>query len=132
MCLWGAEVMHFYHHFLVKSLCASGGGGGLHCYHHFPELKFLCVGGGGGLHFYQTFTWMCSNVGLQHDMPNQTSDLRLYTHCWTLLPGGTLLQGDFRWMCAYVVPLGGFCSMGRTERPVFACRPDMWQHVQHL
>ena len=39
-----------------------------------------CVCGGGELHFYQTFTWMCSNVGPQHDMPNQTSDFRLYTH----------------------------------------------------
>ena len=42
----------------------------------------MCVGGGGAalLHFYQTFAWMCSNVGPQHDMPNQTSDFRLYTH----------------------------------------------------
>ena len=84
MCLWGAGILHFYHHFGdVKLLCVSGGGGGvLHCYHLFPELKFLCVWGGGGLHFYHTFTWMCSNVGLRHDMPNQTSDFRLYTHSW--------------------------------------------------
>ena len=65
------------------------GGGGLHCYHHFPELKFLCVlGGGGRLHFYRTFTWMCSNVGLRHDMPNQTSDFRLYTHSWSAITAG--------------------------------------------
>ena len=25
---------------------------------------------------------MCFNVGPQHDMPNQTSDFRLYTHSW--------------------------------------------------
>ena len=41
-----------------------------------------CVCGGGVAHLYQTFTWMCSNVGPQHDMPNQTSDFRLYTHSW--------------------------------------------------
>ena len=35
-------------------------------------------------------------------------------------------------MCASVVPLGGFRSMGRTERRVFACRPDMRQHMQQL
>ena len=54
------------------------GGGGLHWYTHFLELT--CVGG--EAHLYQTFTWMCSNVGPQHDMPNQTSDFRLYTHSW--------------------------------------------------
>ena len=50
----------------------------------------------------------------------------------TLLAGGTLLEGRFRWMCASLVPLGSFRSMGRTERPVFACRPDMPQHMQQL
>ena len=80
MWSWGARVLHFCHHSPLKLLCVSrGGGGGLHCYHHFPELKFLCVCGG-GVHFYQTFTWMCSNVGLRHNMLNQTSDFRLYTH----------------------------------------------------
>ena len=49
-----------------------------------------------------------------------------------LLAGGTLLEGHFRWMCACLVPLGGFRSMGRTERPVFACRPDMRQLMQQL
>ena len=49
-----------------------------------------------------------------------------------LLAGGTLLEGRFRWMCASLVPLGGFRNMGRTERPVFACRPDMRQHMQQL
>ena len=49
------------------------------------------------------------------------------------LPAGrTPLEGHFRWMCAFLVPLGGFHSMGRTERPVFACRPDMRQHMQQL
>ena len=49
-----------------------------------------------------------------------------------LLAGGTLLEGNFRWMCASLVPLGGFRNMGRTERPLFACRPDMRQHMQQL
>ena len=49
-----------------------------------------------------------------------------------LLAGGTLLEGRFRWMCASLVPLGGFRSMGHTERPVFACQPHMRQHMQQL
>ena len=49
-----------------------------------------------------------------------------------LLGGGTLLEGDFRWLCASLVALGGFRSMGRMERPVFARRPDMRQHMQQL
>ena len=49
-----------------------------------------------------------------------------------LLAGGTLLEGNFRWMCASMVPLGDFRSMGRVERPVFACRPAMRQHMQQL
>ena len=49
-----------------------------------------------------------------------------------LLAGGTLLEGCFRWMCASLVPLGGFHSLGCTERPVFACRPDMRQHMQEV
>ena len=49
-----------------------------------------------------------------------------------LLAGGTVLEGDFRWMWASLVPLGGFRSMGRTERPVFACRLDMPRHMQQL
>ena len=81
----GGAVLHFYPHFPVKLLCVLGGG--LHCYNHFPELKFLCVwgGGGGGAALFQTFTWMCSNVGPQHDMPNQTSNFRLYTHSWSVV-----------------------------------------------
>ena len=43
-----------------------------------------------------------------------------------LLAGGTLLEGDFRWMCA---SLG---SMGRTEQQMFACQSDMQQHMQQL
>ena len=49
-----------------------------------------------------------------------------------LLAGGTLLKGSFRRMCASVVQLGGFRCMGRTERPMFACRLDMRQHMQQL
>ena len=49
-----------------------------------------------------------------------------------LLADGTVLEGSPRWMFATLVPLGGFRSMGRTERPVFACRPDMQQHMQQL
>ena len=73
----GGGVLHFYPHFPVELLCVLGGG--LHCYNHFLELMLIFVCGGGA-HLYQTFTWMCSNVGPQHDMPNQTSDFRLYTH----------------------------------------------------
>ena len=49
-----------------------------------------------------------------------------------LLASSTLLEGSFQWVCASVVPLGGFRSIGRTERPVFACCLDMHQHVQQL
>ena len=49
-----------------------------------------------------------------------------------LLAGGTLLEGGFRWMCAPLVPLEGFRSMGCTQQPVVACRPNMRQHVQQL
>ena len=42
-----------------------------------------------------------------------------------VLAGGTLLEGNFRWICAALVPLGGFGGMGRTEWPVFACQLDM-------
>ena len=49
-----------------------------------------------------------------------------------LLAGATLLEESFRWMCASLVPMAGFRSMGRTERPVFSCRPCMRQHMQHL
>ena len=42
-----------------------------------------------------------------------------------LFAGGILLKGKFRWMCASLVTLGGFRSMGRTERLVFVCRLDM-------
>ena len=49
-----------------------------------------------------------------------------------LLAGGAQLEGHFRWMYASLVPLGGFCSMGRTVQPVLACQPDMRQHMQQL
>ena len=49
----------------------------------------------------------------------------------------TLLEGGFRWICASLVPLGGFRGMGRTERPVFVCRltcsstyNNLWMHRQ--
>ena len=35
-------------------------------------------------------------------------------------------------MCTSLVPLGGFRSKGRTERPVFACQPNMRQHMHEL
>ena len=73
------------------------GGGGLHCYNHFLELTFLCVcGGGGGAHLYQTFTWMWSNVGPQHDMPNQISDFRLCTHSWAPLKRTSVMLSSVR------------------------------------
>ena len=62
----------------------------------------MCLGGGGGaalLHLYQTFAWMCSNVGPQHDMPNQTSHFRLYTHSWraaSLDPSPEVIHIDMR------------------------------------
>ena len=49
-----------------------------------------------------------------------------------LIASGALLEGRFQWMCASLVPPWGFRSMGRKERPVFACRPDMRQHMQQL
>ena len=49
-----------------------------------------------------------------------------------MLGGGALLEGSFRLVCASLVPLGGFRNMGRTEWPVFACRPDLRQHMQQL
>ena len=49
-----------------------------------------------------------------------------------VLDGGTLLEGDFRWMCASPMSLGGFRSMRRTERAVFACRPNMRTHMHQL
>ena len=49
-----------------------------------------------------------------------------------LLAGRTLLEGRFRWMCASLVPLGGFHTIGRTERPMFVCWPDMRPHMQQL
>ena len=81
----GGGVLHFYPHFPVKLLCVFGGGGVCTVITIFLNpSSCVCVWGGGAalLHFYQTFAWMCSNVGPQHDMPNQTSDFRLYTHSW--------------------------------------------------
>ena len=75
----GGGVMYFYPHFPVKLLCVLGGVCTVITI--FLNLS-SCVFGGGGLHLYQTFTWMCSNVGPQHNMPNKTSDFRLYTHSW--------------------------------------------------
>ena len=48
-----------------------------------------------------------------------------------MLASGTLWEGDFRWICASLVTLGVFASWC-TERPMFACRPDMRQHVHPL
>ena len=49
-----------------------------------------------------------------------------------LLAGGTLLEGRVCCMCASPVPVGGFRTMGRTERLVFLCPPDMQKHMQQL
>ena len=49
-----------------------------------------------------------------------------------LLAGGTLLEGRVCCMCASPVPVGGFRTMGRTERLVFVCRPNMQKHMQQL
>ena len=57
---------------------------------------------------------------------------RLSTCCRSCSPVKPQLEGDFRWMPASVVPLGGFHSMGRTKRPVFVCQPNMRQHMQQL
>ena len=38
---------------------------------------------------------------------------------------GELLGGQLRPLCNALVPLGGYRCMGRTERPVFACRQAM-------
>ena len=37
-----------------------------------------------------------------------------------LFASDTLLEGKFQWVCASIVPLSGFRSLGHTERPVFA------------
>ena len=49
-----------------------------------------------------------------------------------LLAGGTPMETNFQWVCASLVPLGGFRGMGRTQRPVFTCQLNMRQHVQQL
>ena len=47
-----------------------------------------------------------------------------------LLASGSLLEGDFWWICTCLVPLGGFCSMGRTKQPVCVCCLDMREDMQ--
>ena len=47
-----------------------------------------------------------------------------------LLASGSLLEGDFWWICTCLVPLGAFCSMGRTKQPVCACCLDMREDMQ--
>ena len=47
-----------------------------------------------------------------------------------LLASGSLLEGHFRLICTCLVPLGGFCSMGRTKQPVCACCVDMREDMQ--
>ena len=41
----------------------------------------------------------------------------------------TLVEGNFQWVCASLVPLHGFCSRGRIEWPVCACQLDIRQHI---
>ena len=81
----GGGVLHFIPIFL-RSCYVSWGGVCTVITIFLNSSSCVCVGGGGAalLHFYQTFAWMCSNVGPQHDMPNQTSDFRLYTHSWDI------------------------------------------------
>ena len=45
---------------------------------------------------------------------------------------GELLGGQLRPLCNALVPLGGYRCMGRTERPVFACRQAMQEHMRRL
>ena len=45
---------------------------------------------------------------------------------------GELLGGQLRPLCNALVPFGGYKCMGRTERPVFACRPAMQEHMRRL
>ena len=74
----GDWVLHFYDHLPVKLLCVLGGA----CTVITIFLNSSSCVWGGGVHFSQTFSWMCSNVGPQHDMPKPTSDFKLYTHSW--------------------------------------------------
>ena len=76
VCLWGVGYCTFILIFLWS--CYVSWGGVCTVITIFLNSR-SCVCWGGGAHLYQTFTWMCSNVGPQHDMPNQTSDFRLYT-----------------------------------------------------
>ena len=46
-----------------------------------------------------------------------------------LLVGDTLLKGNFWWVCASLVPLGGFRSMGCSEGLVFVNWLGMRQHM---
>ena len=85
----GGGVLHFYPHFPLKLLCVLGGG--LHCCNHFLELKFVCVWGGGRT-CIRLLLGCALMVGPQHDMPNQTSDFRLYTHSW--FPSPTALKAS--------------------------------------
>ena len=48
------------------------------------------------------------------------------------LRAGELLGGQLRPLCNALVPLGGYRCMGRTERPVFACRQAMQEHMCRL
>ena len=48
------------------------------------------------------------------------------------LRAGELLGGQLRPLCNALVPLGGYKCMGRTERPVFACRQAMQEHMRRL
>ena len=48
------------------------------------------------------------------------------------LRAGELLGGQLHPLCNALVPFGGYKCMGRTERPVFACRPAMQEHMRRL
>ena len=48
------------------------------------------------------------------------------------LRAAELLGGQLRPLCNALVPLGGYRCMGCTERPVFACRQAMQEHMRRL
>ena len=48
------------------------------------------------------------------------------------LRAGELLGGQLRPLCNALVPFGGYKCTGRTERPVFACRQALQEHMRRL
>ena len=75
-----------------------------------------------------------------HKLAGRVLPLRERAHVLKLAPdrtqqflrAGELLGGQLRPLCNALVPLGGYRCMGRTERPVFACRQAMQEHMRRL